>query len=95
MKSLGKEDTENILKAIITVKLAAENNIEIPYIPMFEGNKDAAIAASLLRCLAEGNMKKESEFLNYCEVSSVLANIIMQRDKLDILKYGGSDGKKL
>lgn len=87
MKTLGKEDVSKILKGLVTLDYEMKNKIENSYVPMFPGNKDAIIVASLLKSLEEGTFKEESELLKYVEICMVLANVVMQIDRLNIEKF--------
>lgn len=84
MRKLSVNDSNDIIKAL--VKLDSDRKIGQAncYVPMFGEREDAVIIASLIQSLQNNGFKDEKTFLNYCEVAMVLANVIMQKDKLDL-----------
>lgn len=95
MKSLEEKDVDSIAQALAVLNFMNEQKMKNPYIPMFEGNRDAEIVASLLKSIKEHLFKSNEEFLKYCEVCLVVANVIMQRDRLSLDEEGNLIGKKL
>lgn len=84
MRKFNENDSNDIIKAL--VKLDSDRRIGQAncYVPMFSEREDAVIIASLIQSLQNNGFKDEKTFLNYCEVAMVLANVIMQKDKLDL-----------
>lgn len=84
MQKFRENDSNDIIKAL--VKLDADIRIGQAncYVPMFGDKEDAIIIASLIKSLQKGEFKDEKTFLTYCEVALVLANVIMQKDRLDL-----------
>lgn len=97
MKMLEAKDYSKILKSLVKINSDNAYNKKNNYVPMFGANEDAIVIASLIKSLQAGRFKDENSFISYCTLSMVLANVIMQQDKLDlsVFEEGGNDGKKL